>query len=157
MNDDPVRAHLRAALEAIARREETRVRTVFEDADRSTAEQMAAMRPVIVLLSALQEEVGRRDDVRFTLTERTPFAIIETGTVTGGHRIQLSFDLGLKSYRLERTDTWRFAEGGSREIVIHAATPDDAVKHVVEILGEHLGAERALQARREGPHREDSR
>jgi hypothetical protein len=145
MNDDPVRAHLRAALEVIARREEARLRAVFDDVDRSTAEQTAAMRPVITFLTTLQEEVGARDDVRFVLPGRTPVATVEAGTVTASHRIRLTFDVDLKSYRLERTDTWCFADGGSRDTVIHAPSPKAAVKHVVELIGEHLGAERALQ------------
>ena len=147
MDDEKVRAHLKAALEAVTEGEEARVRGILDDSDQRIAEQIAAMGPVFALLSALQEEVGPHKDISFRLADAGHMATLETKSSTSRDRITVGFDVKRKSYRLECTNSYSFAGGGSNTEVIFASTPDDAMKPVIEMLGKHLGAERAHRHR----------
>lgn len=147
MTDNPIAMHLRAALEAVAAREEERVRSIFDDADRSTNAQVKGMEPVLRLLSQLKDVVGDRAGVRFVIADSAISASAETGTAASHHRIDITFDPTHEQYRVERTDTFLFADGGSHSSVVRVGGPDEAVRHVVEMMGEHIGSERVMLER----------
>jgi hypothetical protein len=146
--DELLRPRVRAALEAVASRQEAATITILEESDQRLAATVEGMRPLIALLNQLRDEIGEREDIKIEPAKHGHMALLDTRS--SAHRISMRFDYepDRMRFRVERRDQYTFGDWNSYSDVKYASSPDEAFASAIEAVGSHLGSERAHEVRR---------
>lgn len=145
MSDQEVRSHLRSALAAVVDAEQNRVSAILIDSKIKIAEGIEKMRPIITLIQALKEEVGKVEGLEISPAVHGHMAIVRSETSVTTERLSISTNYDNSTFVIEESSSF-LMDGSWHEDRNEYASAEDVIARVLETVGKHIGGQQAQRA-----------
>ncbi|MCH7821786.1 MAG: hypothetical protein IIA07_07190 [Proteobacteria bacterium] len=149
MSDENIKKHLRAALAEAIDVEKAKVQEMLDDTEKRVADGVTMMAPLIKLIEALRDEIGEVEGLMIRPSIHGHIASVTVRDSASSHRLSISTDLNNEKYAIEETISFSFAPERS-ETTHKYDTADQAMQHIVKVVGKHIGSAEAHQERKDG-------
>jgi hypothetical protein len=142
MSDERIRSYLRQVLSEVTKREKERVSAILDNADKSIAEGIEKMKPLIQLLKALKDEVGEVEGLKISLADAGHMATVraDTSVTTDSYSISTCYDNS--AFTIEAFHSFS-VDGSYHEEKKEYASAEEVITKVIELVGNHIGAQQA--------------
>lgn len=146
MTNENIRKYLRQALNEVISTEEKRVTEILNDSDTKIAEGIEKMKPLMELLLALKQEVGEVPGLDISLAKHGHMATVVANTSVTYDSYSISTNYDNSKFKIEIFSTFSVDDSIHEETIVFD-TADEAMEKIINLVGEHIGGERAQSER----------
>ena len=147
MSNDNIRSYLRKALDEVAEEEKNRVSEILSNADISITEGIEKMKPLIQLIIALKDEVGKVKGLEISPAEKGHMATVRATTSVTTDSYSISTNLDNSKFTIEEFSTFSI-DGSISEDKNEYETVEDVMAKIIDLVGKHIGSEQAQSERK---------
>lgn len=140
MEEEGIRAHLRAALDEVIAKEKRQVSDALRDLDNKLLEQKEMLVPLISALRELENEVGVVEGLSISPAPPGHQIIIKTHTTVSDDSYVLSTTHDNREFEVRHSSNFVGNYSENRKIFRSA---EELLQFAVEVVGKHIGAAQA--------------
>lgn len=150
MTNPEIKSYLRNALNIAIQEEESRVTKILDEGRDRIAAGIEKMRPLIVLLNALKDEVGEVKGLTISPAAAGHMASVSTRTSTTDDSLSIGTNYDSTQFEVEHRHYFS-VDGTSSNKRTTYPTEDAVMGVAVELVGKHIGAQAAQDAHSKKP------
>ncbi len=140
--------HLRSALAAVVDAERNRVSEILNDSKTKIAAGVEKMKPIIILIRALKEEVGDVEGLEINPAEHGHMAVVRAQTSVTTESLSISTNYENSAFVIEEFSSFSI-DGSWREDRKEYSLSEDVMARVFEVVGKHIGGQQVQQAHKD--------
>ena len=148
MSEQEIRNYLRSALAAVVDVEQNRVSAILNDSKIKIAEGIEKMKPIITLIRALKEEVGKVEGLEISPAEHGHMASVRSETSVTTERLSISTNYGNSAFVIEEFSSFS-VDGSYHEDRKEYSSAEDVMARILEVVGKHIGGQQAQRAHKD--------
>ena len=147
MLDDPIRAHLRAALDALVADEKVKLHAHYDANDAKMAERVNRLSPLLQLLGTLRVELHESPGVEISIAPHGHMATVDLKAGASHHTLSLATTYDNSAFLLNEHVVYSF-DAESTERIHTFSTPDDVMRFILGEVGKHIASHEVLRERK---------